>query len=154
MQVLYNQIILATDFSDISKEASYYALKLAQSNKVKLLKALHVFETSAWNVSPGYYMYRKPTKPKLDRVIEEYKRIPQREKNALKELAESFGLGIETFYIEGSAGEEIVHFADESNADLLVLGTHGYKGWKRFTLGSVAEFVVRHAHCSVLTIRH
>ena len=39
MQVLYNQIILATDFSDISKEASYYALKLAQSNKVRLLKA-------------------------------------------------------------------------------------------------------------------
>lgn len=154
MQVLYNQIILATDFSDISKEASYYALKLAQSNKVRLLKALHVFETSAWNVSPDCYMYRKPTKPKLDRVIEDYKRIPQREKNALKKLAESFGLGIETFYIEGSAGEEIVHFADESNADLLVLGTHGYKGWKRFTLGSVAEFVVRHAHCSVLTIRH
>ena len=154
MQVLYKKIILATDFSDTSKEASFYALKLAQSNKVRLLKALHVFDTSVWNVSPSYYMYMKPTKPKLDRVIEDYNKIPQREKNALKTLAKSFGLEIETSFIQGSAGEEIVHFADECNADLLVLGTHGYKGWKRFTLGSVAEFVVRHAPCSVLTIRH
>ncbi len=154
MQVLYKKIILATDFSDTSKEASFYALKLAQSNKVKLLKALHVFDTSAWNVSPSYYMYMKPTKPKLDRVIEDYKKIPQREKNALKALAKSFDLEIETSFIQGSAGEEIVGFADECNADLLVLGTHGYNGWKRFTLGSVAEYVVRHAPCSVLTIRH
>ena len=154
MQVLYKKIILATDFSDTSKEASYYALELAQSYKVKLLKALHVFDTSAWNVSPSYYLYMKPAKPKLDRVIEETERISQREKNGLKELAKSFGLDVETIFIEGNAGEEIVHYAEEINAELLVLGTHGYTGWKRFSLGSVSEFVVRHAPCSVLTIRH
>ena len=154
MQVLYKKIILATDFSDTSKEAGYYALKLAQSNKVRLLKALHVFDTNAWITSPSYYMYMKPTKLKLDRVIEDYEKIPQREKNTLTALAKSFDLEIETSFIEGNAGEEIVRFAEEFNADLLVLGTYGRKGWKRFTLGSVAEFVVRHAPCSVLTIRH
>ena len=94
MQVLYKKIILATDFSDTSKEADYYALKLAQSNKVRLLKALHVFDTNAWNTSPSYYMYMKPTKLKLDRVIEDYEKIPQREKNALTALAKSFDLEI------------------------------------------------------------
>ncbi len=46
MHVLYKKIVLATDFSDTSKEASYYALQLAQTYKVGL-KALHVFDTSA-----------------------------------------------------------------------------------------------------------
>ncbi len=153
MHVLYKKIVLATDFSDTSKEASYYALQLAQTYKVGL-KALHVFDTSAWNVSPHYYMDLEPTKPRLDRVVEGTKKISQRVKDALKELAKSFDLEIETIFIEGSAGEEIVRFAEELNADLLVLGTHGYTGWKRFALGSVAEFVVRHAPCAVLTIRH
>ncbi len=154
MQVLYKKIILATDFTDTSKEASYYALKLAQSYKVRLLKALHVFDTSAWDVSPSYYFNIEPKKLKFDRVLEDVQRIRQREKDALKGLAKSFGLDVQTIFVEGTAGEEIVHYAEEFNADLLVLGTHGYTGLKRFTLGSVAEFVVRHAPCSVLTIRH
>ena len=153
MQVIYKRIILATDFSDTSKETSYYALQLAQTYKAEL-KALHVFDTSAWEVSPSYYFNIEPKKSKLDRVLEDTQRIPQREKKALKELAKSYGLDIETIFIEGTAGEEIVHYAEETNADLLVLGTHGYKGWKRFALGSVAAFVVRHAPCAVLTIRH
>ena len=43
--------------------------------------------------------------------------------------------------------------AEELNADLIVLGTHGYTGWKRFAFGSVAELVVRHAPCAVFIIR-
>ena len=153
MQVLYKRIILATDFSDTSKEASYYALQLAQTYKTEL-KALHVFDTSAWDVSPSFYFNIESKKSKLDRAPADTQRIPQREKNALKELAKSFGLDLETVFIEGTAGEEIVRYAEETNADLLVLGTHGYKGWKRFALGSVAAFVVRYVPCAVLTIRH
>ncbi|TFH07843.1 MAG: universal stress protein, partial [Nitrosomonadales bacterium] len=52
------------------------------------------------------------------------------------------------------AGEETVRVAKELKADLIVLGTHGYSGWKRFTIGSVAEYIVRQAPCAVLTIRH
>jgi len=59
----------------------------------------------------------------------------------------------DTIFAEGDPGHEIVRIAEELNADLIVLGTHGYTGWKRFTLGSVAELVVRHAPCAVLTIR-
>ena len=154
MQALFKKIILATDFSDTSKEASYYALKLAQSHKVRLLKALHVFDTSAWDASPSYYFNIVPKKLKFDRELEDIPRIQQREKDALTGLAKSFGLNVQTIFIKGTAGEEIVHYAEECNADLLILGTHGYIGWKRYTLGSVAEFVVRHAPCSVLTIRH
>ena len=137
MQALFKKIILATDFSDTSKDAGYHALVLAQTYKAEL-KVLHVFDPSAWNVPSSYYF------------IEETR---QRGKDALKELADSIDLEVETIFTEGDIGHEIVRVAEELNADLIVLGTHGHSGWKRFTIGSVAEFVGRHAPCAVITIR-
>jgi nucleotide-binding universal stress UspA family protein len=43
--------------------------------------------------------------------------------------------------------------AQELRADLIVMGTHGLTGLRRLLLGSVAEHVVRHAHCPVVTVR-
>ena len=147
MQTHFKKIILATDFSDTSNEASYYALQLAHAFKAELI-ALHVFDTSAWNLPAQYYQ-----KPGFERVVAGIEETRQRGKDALKELAESFDLKVETIFTEGDPGHEIIRVAEEENADLIVLGTHGYTGWKRFTLGSVAELVVRHAPCAVLTVR-
>jgi nucleotide-binding universal stress UspA family protein len=137
MEASIKKIILATDFSDISKDASSHAQLLAQTYQAEL-KVLHVFDPSAWNAPSSYYFIEKTR---------------QRGKDALKELAESFDLEVETIFAEGDPGHEIIRVAEELNADLIVLGTHGYTGWKRFTIGSVAELVVRHAPCAVLTIR-
>lgn len=53
----------------------------------------------------------------------------------------------------GPAADAIVETANAMNADLIVIGTHGRTGFKRFALGSVAEGVVRHARGSVLVVR-
>jgi nucleotide-binding universal stress UspA family protein len=53
----------------------------------------------------------------------------------------------------GTAGEEILAAAKDWNADLVVIGTHGRTGLTHLLLGSVAEEVVRHAPCPVLTVR-
>lgn len=52
-----------------------------------------------------------------------------------------------------SIGEAIVARAEELHADVIVMGTHGRTGVKRMVLGSVAEHVVRHAPCPVVTVR-
>lgn len=52
-----------------------------------------------------------------------------------------------------STAELVVTAAEEAKADLIVMGTHGRTGVKRWVLGSVAEHVVRHASCPVVTIR-
>jgi len=137
VQALFKKIILATDFSDTSKDAGYHALVLAQTYKAEL-KAMHVFDINAWNIPSSYYFIEKTR---------------QQGKDSLKELAESFDLKVETIFTEGDPGHEIVRVAEELNADLIVLGTHGHSGWKRFTIGGVAEFVGRHAPCAVLTIK-
>ena len=142
------KIILATDFSDASKDASYHALLLAQTYKAELI-TLHAFDTSSWNLPSHYYLTMEEPNGPIDSIEETRKRG----KEALKKLADSFDLKVETIFTEGDPGHEIIRVAEELNTDLIVLGTHGYTGWQRFTLGSVAEFVVKHAPCAVFIIR-
>lgn len=52
----------------------------------------------------------------------------------------------------GDVAEEIVNYADREAIDLIIMGTHGYKGLEKIMFGSVAEKVVKSAPCPVLTI--
>lgn len=56
--------------------------------------------------------------------------------------------------VVGPAPGEIVRYAKEAGADLIVMGTHGYGPVRRFLLGSVADRVVREASCPVLLVPH
>ena len=60
---------------------------------------------------------------------------------------------VDTAVREGDARIELIDAAAEWNADLIVVGSHGRKGMERFLMGSVSEFVVRHAPCSVQIVR-
>jgi nucleotide-binding universal stress UspA family protein len=53
----------------------------------------------------------------------------------------------------GEARQQIIDYAAEWSADLIVLGSHGRRGLNRFLLGSVSDAVVRHAPCSVEVVR-
>jgi nucleotide-binding universal stress UspA family protein len=63
------------------------------------------------------------------------------------------GLSVETAVREGDPRTAIVDAADEWHADLIVVGSHGRTGLERLVLGSVAQAVVAHAHCSVEVVR-
>ena len=70
---------------------------------------------------------------------------------AIRQLATSLGLGeIRTEILHGSPGPAVCDFAAEVSARLIVLGTRGRGGFKRALLGSVSDYVVRNAPCSVL----
>ena len=53
----------------------------------------------------------------------------------------------------GDVRESIIDYGSEWHADLIVVGSHGERGIQRFLLGSVSEFVARHARCSVEIVR-
>jgi nucleotide-binding universal stress UspA family protein len=73
--------------------------------------------------------------------------------DTLEGLAEVYLLEPVSELREGDPAEEILAYADEIDADLIVMGTHGRTGIERRVIGSVAERVVRHAERPVMTVR-
>jgi nucleotide-binding universal stress UspA family protein len=69
------------------------------------------------------------------------------------EILRKTGFKTDSRVVENEVRTGILAVAEDYGADLIVLGSHGEKGLRRFLLGSVAEFVARHAHCSVLIVR-
>jgi nucleotide-binding universal stress UspA family protein len=72
---------------------------------------------------------------------------------ALEKLRQIPEVTIEGNYVLGPPKKVILDEADEWEADLIVLGSHGYTAWERFLLGSVSQNVVSHAKCSVEVAR-
>lgn len=60
---------------------------------------------------------------------------------------------VESVVLRGSPADEIISFAEREDIDLIVMGTQGRTGIKKFLLGSVAENVVRHSKKAVLVVR-
>lgn len=87
--------------------------------------------------------------PLLSRRKEEEARA-ELSRVAKQELA---GVKHDTLLLFGHPAEEIISAADNVEADLIVLATHGRQGVAHMVLGSVAEKVVREAKCPVLTVR-
>lgn len=63
------------------------------------------------------------------------------------------GLQVSTEVLTGSAKRGIVEEAESWGADLVVVGSHGYRSWERMLLGSVSQSVAAHAPCSVEIVR-
>lgn len=70
-----------------------------------------------------------------------------------KRFADPKYAGVQLHVAVGDPGHEIVDHAQQSGTDLIVLPSHGRTGVKRILIGSVAERVVRLAHCPVLVLR-
>lgn len=143
------RILIAVDESSYSEIAADYGFELA----IKLdaeVGILHVDEvpvTTSYGVDP---MLNDPgiVMPEMMKIQEE------RSKKLLDRFAQKYGRSdkVSRFLKVGSPRDEIIATADEWDADLIILGTHGRTGLDHFIAGSVAESVVRKAQCPVLII--
>ena len=70
-------------------------------------------------------------------------------------VARAKAAGVDASFLvwEGEPGDAIVAAADAESADIIVVGSHGRSGVSRVFMGSVSDFVVRHAHCPVMVVR-
>ena len=62
------------------------------------------------------------------------------------------GINTNIYVVEGQAADEILDYVKENKIDLVVMSTHGRSGIARWTIGSVADKVVRHSPVPVLTV--
>lgn len=71
----------------------------------------------------------------------------------IKQGVNSDTVKVTTDVLMGAPHRRIVEEADEWGADLIIVGSHGYRMWERVLLGSVSQSVAQHAKCSVLIVR-
>ena len=79
--------------------------------------------------------------------------VQGRIKNLCDEIAEQ-EVEVSNQIVYGNPRHEILGIAESENVDMIVMGTHGRRGFSRFINGSVAEAVVSNALCSVLSVKH
>jgi len=137
------RILVPVDFSVHSIKALETALSLAETYDAEIT-LVHIVEQIIY---PGDWMY--PPIAMGDFASEQREQISAK----LKALAERANVKCQEVVRLGRAWQEIVEVAKERRSDLIVLATHGYTGLRHVLLGSVAEKVLRHAPCPVLSIR-
>jgi universal stress protein A len=137
-------ILVPVDFSKGSEKAVEQAEALASAVGASL-ELFHAYQLpilalpdSTVTVSPTYVA------DLTDRA--------QRELNRHRDLLLARGVQATTKLLEGNAADAIVQRAEALPAMMIVLGTHGRSGFRRFLLGSTAERVVRTATVPVLTV--
>ncbi|SFJ65727.1 universal stress protein [Planctomicrobium piriforme] len=133
-------VVVPVDFSKESENALRVAVEL--TGDVRKLRLLHVM-TPLDAISPAA-------------VWGEFSETARQ--SAVRDFAKEFlsaqGVGDAVFDLRyGNHGLEITDYAKEQKADLIIVSSHGYHGLKRLLLGSVAEAILRHAHCAVLVLR-
>lgn len=136
MQMI-QRILCPTDFSVSSFMATAYAEQLARASDAELL-LFHAFDTPAnWTISGQEHPRDQRIPQQLDAVLADS--LHQTKINRLLHA--------------GDPGPVICWIAQEHKCDLIVMGTHGRTGLKHFLFGSVAEYVLQHARCPVLSLR-
>ena len=141
----WKRICCPIDFSDASRAAMEVAADLARRFGATLT-LLHAYPVPGFTFPDGS-------------VVASARMLQELADQAAKHLGDWRGeaqrMGAPTVDTVTSIGEpasEIVGWAREHAADLLVLGTHGRTGLEHALMGSVAERVVRRARCPVLTV--
>ena len=135
---MYSNILVPYDVSPTAERAGKHAIELAETCN----GALH-----------GLYVVESPPDAPQSKT-EEHSTAPSGEQ-ALENLAaqtEDRSINLETHIAEGDPATEIVDFVENTEIDLIVLGTHGRQGLDRLIVGSVAEEVIRTAPVPVTTL--
>lgn len=154
---VFTKILVPVDGSKYSQDAAEYAVKISKLMKAKIV-ALHVVHLPtypyAYSAGEGMSPVAIPTPLPLD-VSDEEKKDAKKLVDNVAKMAKDAGVDVEMKIIERhpSVPDAIIQFAEQNGVDLIIIGTKGRTGIRRFLLGSVTESVVHHAHCPVLVVR-
>jgi nucleotide-binding universal stress UspA family protein len=148
MQTLSLDTILSpVDFSELSAHALRHAARLARCGKSRVVAAY-----ANWFEAPPYF-----TESRIAELQSEFRESMDQARRTLDEfVASTLGpdaAGVESRVVEALPVDGIRALAEYTQAGLIVIGTHGRSGWNRWTLGSVAERVLREIPLPVLTVR-
>jgi nucleotide-binding universal stress UspA family protein len=143
----WKRIFCPIDFSDASRAAMEVAADLARRFGAELV-LLHAYPIPGYTFPDGSVVasprMMQDLADQAQKHLEEWRAEAEKMVEPGKVSAEK---------AVGEPAAEILEAAREKGADLIVMGTHGRTGLEHALMGSIAERVVRRAHCPVLTVR-
>ena len=145
---MFQSIVVGTDGSETANEAVRQAIDLAKATgaKVELVSAYEPVSQQRLREeqqqAPGDMQWMVNPREDVDATLKE-----------AGERAEEAGVQVEVFARQGDPADAILDVAEETNADLIIVGNKGMTGARRFLLGSVPNQVSHHAPCNVLIIK-
>lgn len=139
--ITFERVLVPTDFSDESQCALDYARSIARLYQSQLF-LVHVDEPANLIEPPeAAWANEERIEKKLAEELEQ-----------AGAALRSEGFQVHAFSVTGTIQDEIASVVKANKIDLVVIGTHGRRGWARFFFGSDAETVVRHVCCPVLVL--
>lgn len=139
----FNKILCPVDFSDCSELALDYALAIAGENEATVA-VMHVLPAVLSDAYPYLAEPMLPTDQTRERALEQLGRFVHR--------ARERQVATEVILEDGVVVDEVLKKASSLPADLIVMGTHGRRGFTRLLLGSVTEKLLRRAETPVLSV--
>lgn len=146
---MYKKILVPIDGSDTSLRGLNEAMKLAKDQGAKI-RLIHIVNELMVVASYEGTIYS-------GELIQALRDSGQKILNKAQQSVAAAGVQVEVELLEahgGQAGNAIIKDAEQSLADIIVLGTHGRRGLSRLVMGSDAEQVVRQARVPVLLVRN
>lgn len=143
------KVLLAIDSSKYSEAAAQMISSefRVQGTELLVLQVVQplVFSTPP-QMAPGYA-------PEMAARLQDQMKQAKESAARMAETLRKTGFKADSRVADAEVRTGILDVAKEWGANLIVLGSHGEKSLRKFLLGSVAEYVTRHAHCSVLIVR-
>lgn len=140
-----NKIICALDLSQHSALVAEYAVTMAKAFDAEVTV---VYAAPALTQYVGFHVPPSTIENFVGEIV------AGAEKTMQDFVAEHFkGVKAEGMVVNGYAAEEILTLVESTNADLIIMGTHGRKGIDRILFGSVAEKIVKSSPIPVMTVR-
>lgn len=158
---MFHKVLVALDHSETALDVFDQALDLAATTQANLM-LLHVLSTDDQDAPdaptpfPSMYYYPGLSATSISvyqQQWEQYTHTAQDILQAQSEEAKLAGVSVKITQKQGSPGETICEVAKEWQADLILLGSRGRAGLSEWLLGSVSNYVMHHAPCSVLICR-
>jgi len=146
-EIPLRRILVPLDGSDFSFRAAEYAIKLAKMSRAEIVCVHAIINLPYDQFASGGLAVTQYIDASKSMAGQWYEQVKA---DATKQDVKVTG---ETILDVASPADSIVNYAERQNADLIVIGTKGKTGLKRFLLGSVASGVVTHAKCPVLVVR-
>jgi universal stress protein A len=142
---LSQNILVATDFSEGARAGLDMAAQIARETGAKVT-VCHVLDPS-----PLAPVIARPSQAEGEQATE--RAIHEALTKVIRDHFAGVTQAKTALIISQSASEGICHYAEKENVDLIVVSTHGRTGLAHLLIGSVAEKIVRHAPCPVLSVR-